>query len=95
MMFEYIDPFLWQLVIVPFLTIGGGVVVAMIMKRVWVGPLVTFLFNTIIELTYFAVYYGHSLFDVSHLSSWNVIFSLISLLFSFIFIGLLKTSKSA
>ena len=33
-MFQYIDPFLWQLVIVPFLTIGGGVVVAMIMKRI-------------------------------------------------------------
>ena len=93
-MFQYIDPFLWQLVIVPFLTIGGGVVVAMIMKRVWVGPAVTFLLNAIIELTYFAVYYDHSPFDVSHLSSWNVIFPLISLLFSFIFVGLLKTKKS-
>ncbi|MCT4787283.1 hypothetical protein ACFQO8_02460 [Exiguobacterium aestuarii] len=94
-MFEYIDPFLWQLVIVPFLTIGGGVLTAMLTTRVWFGPLVTFLFNAMIELTYFAVYYDHSLFDVSHLSSWNVIFPLISLLCSFIFVGLLKTSKSA
>ena len=93
-MFHYIAPFLWQLVIVPFLTIVGGIVVAMTMQRVWVGPLVTFLMNAIIELTYFAVYYDHSLFDVSHLSSWNVIFPLISLLFSFIFVGLMKTKKS-
>ncbi|QLQ21267.1 MAG: hypothetical protein HZT42_01910 [Paracoccaceae bacterium] len=49
--------------------------------------------NAIIELTYFAVYYDHSPFDVSHLSSWNVIFPLISLLFSFIFVGLLKTKN--
>lgn len=94
-MFHYIDPFLWQLVIVPFLTIGGGVVAAMTMKRVWIGPLVTFLLNAIIELTYFAVYYDYSPFDVSHLSSWNVIFPLISLLFSFIFVEVMKTEKSS
>lgn len=76
-LFEYIDPFLWQLVIVPILTIGGGVMVAMTTKRVWVGPMVTFFLNAIIELTYFAVYYDHSPFNVSHLSSWNVISSLI------------------
>lgn len=42
-MFEYIDPFLWQLVIVPTLTIGFGVGIALRMRRIYVAPLITFL----------------------------------------------------
>ena len=40
-MFHYIDPFLWQLVIVPTFTIGLGVAIALHLKRLSIAPLIT------------------------------------------------------
>ncbi|WP_214734401.1 MULTISPECIES: hypothetical protein [unclassified Exiguobacterium] len=42
-MFHYIDPYLWQLVIVPTLTIGLGVAIALHLKRLSIAPLVTLI----------------------------------------------------
>ena len=42
-MFHYIDPFLWQLVIVPTFTIGLGVAIALHLKRLSIAPLVTLI----------------------------------------------------
>ncbi|MDX5980304.1 hypothetical protein SIL77_03350 [Exiguobacterium profundum] len=39
-MFHYIDPFLWQLVIVETFTIGLGVAIALHLKRLSIAPLV-------------------------------------------------------
>ena len=40
-MFHYIDPFLWQLVIVPTFTIGLGVAIALRLNRMSFAPLIT------------------------------------------------------
>ena len=42
-MFEYIDPFLWQLVIVPTVTIGLGISITLRLRRLFVAPSITFL----------------------------------------------------
>ena len=42
-MFHYIDPYLWQLVIVPTFTIGLGVAIALHLKRLSIAPLVTLI----------------------------------------------------
>ncbi|MCA0981107.1 MULTISPECIES: hypothetical protein [Exiguobacterium] len=42
-MFHYIDPFLWQLVIVPTFTIGLGVAIGLRLRRLSITPLITLL----------------------------------------------------
>lgn len=89
-MFEYIDPFFWQLIIVPILTIGIGVYAALKMNKVYIAPIVTFLFNALIEVVTMAVYYEWSMVS---LSSWNLIFPVISFLIAFTFIEKRRTER--
>ena len=42
-MFHYIDPFLWQLVMVPTFTIGLGVAIGLRLKRLSIAPLITLI----------------------------------------------------
>ncbi|WP_214699852.1 hypothetical protein [Exiguobacterium sp. s57] len=94
-MFEFIDPFLWQLVIVPILTIGIGVLTAWRTKRFWIGPVVTLLLNGIIEKTMAMVYYNESFLSIESFSSFTIINAFFSLFVSFVLVGPRKTSKSA
>lgn len=80
-----IDPFLEQLVIVPFIVIGLGLFVAVrskkVIGRLIVGPLVTLLLNMLYE-----VWYSFS-FDPNIeliFSSSNITFPLLTLLLSWL-----------
>ncbi|KMK78330.1 hypothetical protein AB990_01425 [Alkalihalobacillus pseudalcaliphilus] len=66
-----------QLVIIPVITIGFGVLVAFLFKKVYLAPLVTLLINALIEMSLGFIYYGH--FSLSSLSAWNFLFPVISL----------------
>ncbi|WP_077356741.1 hypothetical protein [Virgibacillus halodenitrificans] len=55
-----IDPFLMQLVIVPVVVIGLGVVAAILTKRVFVGPIVTLLLYLLYEIWSSLYYYPES-----------------------------------
>lgn len=84
---ELIDPFLMQLFILPLIVIGLGVLVSILAKKVFLAPLITLLLNTLYETWYMNHYYpdnevSYNFWDIS--SSWNIIFSVISLIISFI-----------
>lgn len=74
-----INPFLLQLVIIPFITIGCGVLSSIFFKKVWIAPIVTFIITALEELYYFKHYYGEFT-----LTSWNIILPLTSLVISLI-----------
>lgn len=87
---EFIDliaPFMMQLVIVPLVVIGLGVLVSYILKNIFIGPLITLFLNILYEIWYIAHYY-HKL-ELT-LTSWNIIFSAISLLISWIVVSIKK-----
>ena len=55
---DLIDPFIWQLVIVPILTIGTGVLIALRFEKAYIAPLITLVLNLAIEMTMGLAYYG-------------------------------------
>ncbi|MEY8752393.1 DUF2651 family protein [Alkalicoccobacillus gibsonii] len=80
---ENVDPFLMQLYIVPLVVIGIGVLVSILLKMMWVAPVVTLLLNLLYEIWYSRYYYPGS--DIGF-TSWNVIFPLFSLAISVVII---------
>ncbi|WP_404456428.1 hypothetical protein [Oceanobacillus kapialis] len=81
---DTIDPFLMQLIIVPFTTIGLGVLLAVFTKKIFIGPLATLLLNLLYEVWYSLYYYPES---ELLLTPYNIIFPLISLVLSAMFVG--------
>jgi len=76
-----------QLVIIPFITIGCGVLSSIFFKKVWVAPIVTLIITALDELYYFYHYYAEI-----RLTSWSIIFPIISLVISLI-IKMIKTHE--
>ena len=76
---DSIDPFLLQLVIIPIIVIGVGVSVAIIKRKFYIRPIITLILNGFIEICIF-----------NTLSSWCIIFSILSLVLSFL---LVKSEK--
>jgi hypothetical protein len=72
---DMIDPFLMQLVIVPFIVIGIGIIASIFMKNIVFAPLITLILNLLYELWYSTYRYSEMQFTPT---SWNVIFPLIS-----------------
>ncbi|WP_343102097.1 DUF2651 family protein [Romboutsia sp. MSSM.1001216sp_RTP31141st1_G3_RTP31141_220114] len=84
---ENTDPFIMQLVIVPFISIGLGVLVSIKTKKVFLAPLITFILSFI----YTKFFVGIPL-DHNFKFGWEIIFSISSLIISLIIRGL--TNKS-
>ena len=87
---ESIDLFLMQLFIVPTIVIGLGLLVAILAKRVFVAPLITLLLNLLYETWYIKHYYPD--LEISY-TSWNIIFPLFSLVFSWGIVSVLKVER--
>lgn len=85
----FIDPFIWQLVIVPILTIGTGVLVAIRFEKAYIALLVTLLFNVCIELAMGLLYVPYEIY----LSSFNFIFPIFSFVLAYTFIGKRQTER--
>ncbi|HLT55484.1 MAG TPA: hypothetical protein VK057_05200 [Bacillota bacterium] len=82
-----LDPFLFQLVILPVVVIGVGTAVSLVTGKIFVGPLVTLLLNLAFETWYFTSYD----FDVGlYYSPWNLILPAISLVFCWIVVSVRK-----
>lgn len=88
-MYQWIDPFIWQLLIVPVLTIGVGVFVALRTEKAYIAPLVTLVLNVGIELVMGFLYDPY----VFLLSSWNFILPFISFVLAFTFVEKRKTER--
>ena len=88
--FNEIDLFLLQLVIVPFVVIGCGISVAIFTKKIVFSPIVTLILNISFEFWYQKTNY----LDKSVvLSSWNILFPLISLFLSWVIVKHILQSK--
>ena len=87
-----IDPFVMQLIIIPIIVIGLGVLLATITKKIWVGPLVTLVLNLLYEVWYSMYYYPDSELIIT---SWNIIFPIISLVLSVVFVLVRKNYISS
>lgn len=79
------DPFLLQLVIIPIIVIGVGVLTSVKVKRVWVAPVVTLIANLIIELVQ-----STTIYSSLHLTVYNVLFPALALLVSLFIIPNLR-----
>lgn len=85
--FDSADPFLFQLVILPFVVIGLGVAASLITGKIFIGPFVTLLLNLAFETWYFTSYD----FDAGlYYSPWNLILPAISLVFCWIVVSVRK-----
>ena len=80
---EAIDPFVMQLFIVPIIVIGLGVLVSTIVKKFYIAPLITLILNALYEIWYMKHYYPE--LEISF-TSWNIIFPVNSLVFSWLII---------
>ncbi len=76
---NFIDPFLMQLVIVPVVVIGLGVVAAILTKRVFVGPIVTLLLYLLYEIWSSLYYYPESGISIT---LFNIIYPFITFIIS-------------
>lgn len=75
-----VDPFIMQLLIVPFISIGLGVFVSRKTKIVFLAPLITFILSFI----YTKFFLGLSWEQVLKFE-WEFIFSILSLIITLIF----------
>ncbi|MDL4842399.1 hypothetical protein [Aquibacillus rhizosphaerae] len=87
-----VDPFVMQLIIIPIIVIGLGVLLATITKKIWVGPLVTLVLNLLYEVWYSMYYYPDLELIIT---SWNIIFPIISLVLSLVFVLVRKNYISS
>jgi len=78
-----------QLVIIPFITIGCGVLSSIFFKKVWIAPIVTFIITALDELYYFY----HNYKDIN-LTSWSIILPIASLVISLLISLMIKIIKS-
>ncbi|MEN8076357.1 DUF2651 family protein [Clostridioides difficile] len=70
-----IDPFILQLVLIPIVVISIGILIAILIKKFYIGPIITLILNTVIELYLF-----------NNISIWCIVFSILSLVLSFLFV---------
>lgn len=83
---ESIDPIVMQLVIVPMIVIGIGVTLALLTKRVYIGPVTTMLLTLSYNYWYFSSFFPDSELSFTMVSSWCIIFPLISLYLSWMLV---------
>lgn len=86
-LYETMDPFVMQLVIIPLVVIGVGVWTAIYFRRFLLGPFVTLILNLVYEILYSHYYYPNLKII---LSSYNYIYPICSFLISWISITLLS-----
>lgn len=87
---ENIDPFILQLVIVPAIVIGLGVLVSVLTNKIFIGPLITLISNLLFEVWHSKYYYHYP--DISF-SSWNIILPGYSLIISATIVLYKKTNR--
>lgn len=90
---ESIDPIVMQLVILPTMVIGIVIVLANLTKRIYVGPITTMLLTLSYNFWYFSSFFPNSKLSFTMVSSWCIIFPLISLYLSWLFILQPKSIK--
>lgn len=81
---ENVDPFLMQLVVVPAIAIGVGVFVAVKTRLYLIAPFITFFLSCIYTIFFL---------NILDITSWEMIFPIISLIISLLFRASKKLEK--
>lgn len=82
-----IDPFLFQLILLPVAFIGLGIAASLFAAKIFVGPLVTLLLNPSFETWYFtASDFGGGIYY----SPWNLILPALSLILCWVAVSVRK-----
>jgi len=77
-----------QLVVIPLITIGCGVLASILSKKAWFAPIVTFIITSLDELYYFKHYYSKI-----EIIIWDIILPIVSLAISLMVIPTIKEKK--
>lgn len=83
-----IDPFVLQLLIIPLIVIGIGLLAAYFTKKIILGVISSLIANVLAELIFFTGGISSSL-----LSPYNIIFPVITLVILLFFIDWFKSQK--
>ena len=81
---ESTDPIIMQLVIVPFVVISLGVVLAVMAKTFVVGPIFTLILTLSYNIWYFSHLYPSTQLTFTMISAWCLIFPLFSMYLSWL-----------
>ncbi|WP_346847630.1 hypothetical protein [uncultured Clostridium sp.] len=79
---EMIDPFIYQFILAPLITITIGVIVAIKFKKIYLGVLTTLIINILLE----AYFYGF----IDIFSIYNFAFPIITIIISIIIVKRVK-----
>ncbi|WP_110926849.1 DUF2651 family protein [Bacillus massiliglaciei] len=90
-LYESVDSFVMQLVIVPLVVIGLGVLSSVLTKKTVIGPLITLGLNLLYEIGYSLYYYPGE--EVSF-TIWNIILTIVSFSISYIAVSIRKPESS-
>ncbi len=91
---ESVDPIIMQLIIVPFVVIGIGILIAILTKKIYMGPLTTMILTLSYNYWYFTTFFPDSELSFTMVSSWCIIFPLLSLYLTWLILRQLQTIKS-
>ncbi|RDY29120.1 hypothetical protein CHL78_002100 [Romboutsia weinsteinii] len=80
-----VDPFIMQIIIVPIISIGVGILISVYTKIAIAAPVITLLINLVYE-NYFLKLFR----DKFYLSQWSIFLPILSLILSLVIIYLLK-----
>ncbi|PSL41868.1 hypothetical protein B0H99_101114 [Planomicrobium soli] len=89
-----IDPLVMQLLIVPLAVIGIGVLAAVALKKVYIGPVTTLFLNLFYNSWYFSYKFPDTQIPFAMIFSWCVIFPVFSLFLSWVFVTHSSTYKN-
>ncbi|ANU28252.1 hypothetical protein [Planococcus versutus] len=92
---ESVDPIIMQLVIVPFVVIGIGILIAVVTKKIYMGPITTMILTLSYNYWYFTTFFPDSKLSFTMISSWCIIFPLLSLYLTWLILRQLQTIKSS
>lgn len=91
---ESINPIIMQLLIVPVIVIGIGILLSIVTRRVYVGPIATMILTLSYNYWYFTTFFPDSELSFTMVSSWCIIFPLISLYLSWLVSMQLQSIKA-
>ncbi|AQU79415.1 hypothetical protein AJGP001_09160 [Planococcus faecalis] len=91
---ESIDPIIMQLLVVPIVVIGIGILLSIITRRIYIGPIVTMVLTLSYNYWYFTTFFPNSELSFTMVSSWCIIFPLISLYLSWLVSIQIKSIKA-
>ncbi|SDN60191.1 hypothetical protein [Alkalicoccus daliensis] len=85
-----LDPFVEQLIVLPFTAVGLGIAALLVFRKLIFGPIVTLFLTLLYEIMYHYTFYSGA---ATNYSSWNLILPAVTLLVSWHILITIKQEK--